>query len=403
LFDLPTNFLESSVLVVFLVTLFQAKNRLLWKNAWSIIPKSVVFLVALFVITSIVSTYISPHPTTSLGILKGWIITPIIFSWLVFSFAIDNTNNFINHAIRSLILSGLIVSLIGIAQIGRLDRITSVYDVPNSLALFITPLIVLSLWLAVHQQNPIFNTLATLVMLIALLATQSASGIFTVIITLLIAALIFPLRHTNFNQRLNTRKIITILFGITIISTLILTSTGRLNYLTKPLLNEQSYNSISVRRQLWSISWELIKENPILGTGLGTFEPAYQNKLHQRFIAYQDLTTNNYKLEKPLPEFVFRDPHNWILSFWLNTGLLGLFSFTALNILILVKTTKHHKHTLVTSYGLLVTIISLLLFGLTDTIYWKNDLSTLYWLLIALSITPSWYLWQIKSYKPTGQ
>ena len=34
--------------------------------------------------------------------------------------------------------------------------------------------------------------------------------------------------------------------------------------------------------------------------------------------------------------------------------------------------------------SLVLVLVSILIFGLTDTVYWKNDLSALYWIIISL-------------------
>jgi O-antigen ligase len=175
-------------------------------------------------------------------------------------------------------------------------------------------------------------------------------------------------------------------------SLLVITTTGRLSYLFQPWLHHGSYNSLSVRLQLWDVSLELIKEHPLFGVGLGTFEPAYQQKLHTRFKQYENCSQANTNCIKPLPEFVFRDPHNWPLSFWLNTGLLGLASFTLINFLVIGSAatqlrlaSKETGQKLITAS--MLALVALLLFGLTDTIYWKNDLSALHWIIVALLVS----------------
>ncbi|HLD25813.1 MAG TPA: hypothetical protein VJC05_02120, partial [Candidatus Andersenbacteria bacterium] len=72
----------------------------------------------------------------------------------------------------------------------------------------------------------------------------------------------------------------------------VLSLTGRGQYLLSPLFSDTP-NSISVRGQLWSVAAELITEHPFLGIGLGQFEPAYQEKLHDRFAVYSLLTPNS--------------------------------------------------------------------------------------------------------------
>jgi len=131
--------------------------------------------------------------------------------------------------------------------------------------------------------------------------------------------------------------------------------------------------SLAVRQQLWSVGRQLIAEHPIFGVGLGQFEPQYQRVLHERFSQFN----SGLLSPEPIPEFVFRDPHNWIIAFWLNAGLLGLVAFIGVHIVAVWRSKER---------GVVLALVLLLLFGLVDTIYWKNDLATLHWVLISLTL-----------------
>jgi len=136
----------------------------------------------------------------------------------------------------------------------------------------------------------------------------------------------------------------------------------------------------------------MIKQHPILGTGLGTFEPNYQNELRQILKREKQQMFFACTLY-PVPcviEWVVRDPHNIILSFWLNTGLLGLLAM-ALLIVNKIRTTfdilrkakrdtifKNNIHQIMLGTGL----ITLIIFGFLDVPYWKNDLALLWWIYL---------------------
>ena len=254
-----------------------------------------------------------------------------------------------------------------------------------------------------HQR--LFYLPSSLILAAALLATQSVAGISAAFISVSIGLILFQPTSTSTATRrplyLRWGAVLTLVF----ISLGYLSSTGRLTYLLQPLSSSDTHNSLSVRQQLWSISVDLIKDHPLLGVGLGTFEPAYQNQLHERFTQFANCQLSTKKCESPLPEFVFRDPHNWLLSFWLNTGLLGLVSFILLNAYILVHawrsvlkiTGGHNQHSITpiqTNHFLItyqtqtltLALLSILIFGLADTIYWKNDLAALHWTIVTCLI-----------------
>lgn len=322
IFGIPTTFLEMATWIVLLASLFQPDIRKQWLRNWYRLPVSFKLSLGIFIFSCIVSAFLN-FPD-SLGILKGWVITPLLWGWIV-------ANSF---TLFPLLLSGVLVSLIGFLQIFSVSRITSVYDVPNSLALFLVPLIILALW-----NTGVFNKIAAIIMFVALMGTRSIGGI--------AASLIF----------VRGRKI------ALLVIILLVFLWPRVLY----FVNSSSPTSLNVRLQMWSVSLQLIKKHPIAGIGLGNFESAYQQVLHQWFFEGRP---------NLLPEFVFRDPHNWILSFWLNTGLLGLLSFISLHVIAMLKASKPIR----------LALISLLLFGLVDTIYWKNDLASLHWFLLFSSV-----------------
>jgi len=389
LFGLPTNFLELAIAVVAVAGLLQPSTRTRWCQAYRTTSPLVLSLIIAFLAASIISVIISPHLLTSLGILKGWIISPLLIAWLIYALPHPATNH--PKILTALVLSGMAMSLIALTQIGSLSRVQGVYEVPNSLALFLAPLFMLAAWRRQYA--------SAVVLILALVATQSAAAIIAVALSLLIGILLWAKPQQKM-------RLVVWLIVILFIATLYLASTGRLTYLARPWLSPSQPNSISVRLQLWSISQAIIAEHPFLGIGLGQFEPAYQQKLHERFSALaanQPSSFTTYYLPLttyPLREFVFRDPHNWILSFWLNVGLLGLLSFIGLHLFVAKQLFPQSKN--ITTYYLLLTtyypaalaLLCLLTFGLADTIYWKNDLSALHLILLALLLS------QVKRNRP---
>lgn len=349
---IPTNALEVVIVLTAIIAGTKPHIRKKWRTAWHNTPWKIKGLVFAFLIASVVSVYVSPHLETSLGILKGWIVIPLILAWQVY--ALPNRHQYI---LGALVASGTVTAIISLLYIGSQSRLSGFYDVPNSLALYLAPIIVIAVF-----RN---RKLPAVIMTIALLLTQSLAGALTAGLGIVGALLM--------KKKVVSKALIGI--GLVAVVTFIL-FLPKINYLLT------STSSAHVRLQLWSISTQLIKENPLQGVGLGTFEPAYQDQLHKRFIAYE-----KGQAQKPLPEFVFRDPHNWILSFWLNTGLVGLVSFATLNIMAIKGgfTDKESSTAKIASLALII----ILVFGLVDTIYWKNDLSALHLVLLALATAKS--------------
>jgi len=87
-------------------------------------------------------------------------------------------------------------------------------------------------------------------------------------------------------------------------------------------------------------------------------------------------------------------PHNIIFNFWTELGLAGLIIFIWLIVKFFSQGIKFKKVrlTLNSSFSfslplvLLGTMIAVLVYGLVDVPYFKNDLSVFFWLLIGLLV-----------------
>lgn len=362
IFHIPTNFFELLVVILFVSGLVRHDIRAKWWGFFRTSSPLVWLSVLGFLGACLLSTVISDQLLVSLGILKGWVIVPLLFALLVASYLDTSADR--QRFISWVITAGVLVSFISLTQYRWSIRLAGIYDVPNSLALWLVPVFILAVW---TSRLSLWRLMSAAVIGITILATQSLGAVFAIMGSLAVGMLWW--RRTEFRCWLRPLSLLLVLgiiyFGIT----------GRLYYISSPLFAGQS-NSVTVRGQLWGIGVQLIGEHPLLGVGLGQFEPAYQKKLHERFTEYE---ASGESSRAPLPEFVFRDPHNWIISFWLNTGLLGFVSFTFLTIYLLLRI-RWITSTFTQSIAL--ALVALLLFGLVDTIYWKNDLAALCWLLI---------------------
>lgn len=124
-----------------------------------------------------------------------------------------------------------------------------------------------------------------------------------------------------------------------------------------------------VRIALWQGTLRLIKNHPIFGAGLAGFPELYKQ----------------YKEAKHVEISLY--PHNIFLNFWVETGILGLISL----IWIIVNYFREgfRKYSLRTKHYsliLLAVMICILVYGLVDAPYFKNDLSCLFWIWIGLMV-----------------
>lgn len=122
-----------------------------------------------------------------------------------------------------------------------------------------------------------------------------------------------------------------------------------------------------VRKTQWSETWTMLKDTstplgagrPIIGAGLSGYKTA--------LAPYHKATY----LE------IFEYPHNIVLNFWSETGLLGLLVFLWI-IILFFRNTRHH--------AAIASMVVILIHGLVDVPYFKNDLAILFWIIYALGL-----------------
>ena len=80
-------------------------------------------------------------------------------------------------------------------------------------------------------------------------------------------------------------------------------------------------------------------------------------------------------------------PHNLYLNLWLETGFLGLIGFLGM---VAVSIFESLKNFLKTKNYLIIlplaALIAILVHGIVDTPYFKNDLSLLFWIVLGMMV-----------------
>ena len=231
----------------------------------------------------------------------------------------------------------------------EMARITSVFDYPNALALFLTPLLGFFLTLKLEnyrffQKNWIEIT-GMIAMATALILTFSRGAWFALIVTILFLGL----------KKLGPKKII--LPGIIIILILLSLPDVR-NRLTTRVSDASSH----AHAELMRVGIDKLSTNPFLGNGLYGFRTSLEESEFRGEIL-------NY-------------PHNIFLNFWLELGLLGLISFALICVLVFEQ---YKKHTSPIRFAAGIFMIIIILHGLVDVPYFKNDLSILFWFMVSLA------------------
>lgn len=371
---IPTTFLEWLIIILLFSALLNIKRERL-RPRLKIISASLrfpIFFILLFLAAGVISAYVSPATVKALGIFKAYIFEGVVF-WFLCLLLIDSKEKLLNCF---LYLGGLVtyLSLFGIFQYFTLynlpppwwgpgiepRRAVSFFSYPNAAALLVAPIIALLLALVFRRQNGLNKQANRFLVFSVLSGTLLTFLTFSRGAWIGIAAAIFFLLLAS-----QYKKIFLFLAACSMILTaLIPAAKNRL----MPVLSGSDPAGLE-RIKLWKAAAAIIKTQPFFGTGLAGFRDWYA--------AYRVSLGNE----------ILNYPHNIFLNFWLETGLPGLVS-----ILVLLAWTFKEGMRIYRSQkdlqefvlaGLAAWIV-VLVHGLFDVPFFKNDLAILFWFLLAI-------------------
>lgn len=353
------------------------------------IANPLLFLgIVLFFSGAIIATIISSDMRVSAGILKGWFFAPFIF-FLLFIITVKKIDE-MRRALSVLAFSGVLVALVAFiylfvpeyAGVTYDERLRAFYLSANHLAMYLAPalIIVFGIWYLAssNKKNTFDYLLMFLAILIPFLLTYSYGawlGVFAAIIFILGA-----------DCRLGNKKKSNFIYAAILLVILAGIMFSQANSDKFKNIINFTYPSVSSRAIIWNVAGDILKEHWLLGIGPGTFQDYYMKKQADH---------------PPYPEWAVPQPHNIFLAFWLQTGLLGLIGFLMIlvwffkagfgilknNVLIRSDNPRIVIAGIATAVICLAIMMYILVHGLVDTTYWKNDLALIFWLLIGVIYT----------------
>jgi len=390
---LPLTLLEAEILILFIIFLIQKSGRILKVKQWSneVIQKKWFhcFIVSLFLflLASTLSVFVSPNLRVAAGLWKAYFIEPILFL-IVFVSIIKKQD--IKDIFKILTIQVLLLALFAIYQkftgafisndfwaAGATRRVTSVFGYPNALALYLAPIIILLIgWLTRRIWNLEFGIwnffvscflfLVTCAAIAAVYFTKSKGALLAILAGIIFYAIFYK----------NKRKIFFSILIIAILLSCYLVFSGNLNL--KGSATVEGGDSISTRFEMWSETFSMLKNKPLLGAGLAGYQQSVARYHTKDYIE------------------IYLYPHNIILNFWTEIGLLGLIAF----ILIIIWFYRIGFKFVETRRGaslqeinviLMAAMIALLTHGLVDVPYFKNDLAVLFWVIVGMMIISTNY------------
>ena len=161
---LPTTLLEIMLLIIFTIWIIKYNKNIIIQLKLQFSKNynyTLIFAILIFLLAATISIFTSADIKSALGEWKAFYVEPIIlFFILVTSHKLQVTKNFVKNILFALILSGLTTSILAIYQHftgwmvpwdfwqnGNSFRITGWWGFPNGVGLFLSPLVLLSLFL----------------------------------------------------------------------------------------------------------------------------------------------------------------------------------------------------------------------------------------------------------------
>lgn len=132
-------------------------------------------------------------------------------------------------------------------------------------------------------------------------------------------------------------------------------------------ITNNKYQSNSERLLMWNSAWNMFKDHPVLGVGLGQYTDNYQ----QKYISPKAKEPN------------LKHAHSNFMQMLAENGIIGFFSFVIMFGYIIINNLKKYMHNK-NPYSIIIAAmsLSLLLQGVTEFNFGNSAVVKVYWLLL---------------------
>jgi O-antigen ligase len=319
------------------------------------VPKSIIYFLVLFFGAMIISSSVSSYPLAGLGM----IIQQLAFFVIVYVFysLISNKRDIENYIIAIILVGVILVSVslstfftqgYGIIDIIAKDRvrISSLLSNPEALSNFYVvsfPFIIAFILFTKKVSSKLLGFILLIYISIGIILTMSRSSILAILLSTSI--ILFLLRRKIFYRLL-----------VAICALVLLTVLYEpLNEFASLFLRIEE--GMSARDQLWNMSVNIIRDNPIFGIGPGAYKHVFFNYLPfmldefwgKIMIEFYNMTGGeNFS-------------HNYFLVLFTDLGLLGIITAITLPLIYLtigIKTIKKYRPVGGLKYHLIIALFA---------------------------------------------
>jgi O-antigen ligase len=362
---LPSTLLEASLLLTLVVFAYES-----WRQGVMPSLRTPFTLPAvIFVVAGAISVLVAPDQRAALGIYRAYLLEPILF-FFVLGTVVSNWKR-ARLVLAGFGVAGLVVGIANAATI--LDAIRHhtlnagvtapvvIYTNANAVALFLVPLIGVAGAIVLYSHDRRERLVSGAFLVVAVVATLlsfSRGGY----LALAAVALGLGLSH-QYRWRMVAA---TVAVGIALV---LIPPINHRIAVELDLSNPQ--NTLVGRFELWRVSLQMLQQHVPFGAGLSSFS--------QTIAPYWNPTHTD--------RFIY--PHNIVLTFWSETGLLGLAAFAWILFTGFAQSWRGWRQgapewrSLELGVGL--ALVAVIVHGLVDVPYFKNDLSLEFWTFIGLA------------------
>lgn len=310
-----------------------------------------------WIAATFIAVFVAPSLLSAFGLWRAFVLEPLIVFVMLADLVRDEAAA--KQIRTSLFWTVIALAAIAVVQfasgwwipspwnVAILDgrRATGIFPYPNALALFVGPIGAWAFAMWTRKKSFLLG-LTWAASSAAILLARSDGG---VIAFASVAALALLMEKRT--RRWTAIAIATVMLFVALVP-----------FARDPLWKLVSFQGWSgqVRVTMWRETVEMLKDRPIFGAGFGGYPTVFDPYHQARYIE------------------IFQYPHNILLNFWSETGVLGVIAF---GWIAWTWIALGYRRGFVAS----APALGILIHGLVDVPYFKNDLAMLFWLLVFLT------------------
>ncbi len=326
-------------------------------------------LIHAWMLVTLGAVFVSTGWWSGLGLWRAYVLEPVLVSMVAFVMLRERSDwkrlwqsTYLVLPFLMLVAVGQFVTGWGIphpwnVSIAAGRRATSIFRYPNALSLYMVPIAAMAMAELVPMlrrrswKEAVLPCVAVLSAWIGLGLARSEGGM-------------LALGAASWIVLMSVRA----WRPVVLAGTALVAAVGALfEPLREVIVREATFQGWSgrVRMWMWQDTWRMLKDHWFFGVGFGGYPDVFATYHSKSFIE------------------IFQYPHNILFNFWSETGLLGVVSMLGLMGAWFVTGIKEWW-----KEGLLVLapLIAILVQGLVDVPYFKNDLAILFWLMLVFAM-----------------